>query len=468
MRGSGGVERMVLPEGFGQLLPEVSVPPPGPASRDMARRLSRVESRNVTHLTPTFPVFWEAARGSNVLDVDGNVYLDLTGAFGVSVAGHGNPAVVEEIRSQSGRLVHGMGDVHPPARKVELMEALARLAPWPDSRVILGSSGSESVEAALKTALMATGRPGIVAFQGAYHGLTLGALATTERGLFREPFRDRLYPGVGFVPFPDPLRMGPDAGEVCLEALARSLGEGVGGHPVGAVILEPIQGRAGVRIPPRGFLAEVARLTREGGAILIFDEIFTGLGRTGTFFACEAEEVVPDLLCLGKGLGGGLPLSACLGPAKVMDAWPPSGGEAIHTSTFLGHPLACAAGMALLDSLEGEGLVERSAAVGETLLRDLRDGLRRVGPVAEVRGRGLFLGIEMADTGTLAPLEGAAVAVAEAALGRGILVLPAGNAGHVLELSPPLTITDRQVGWVTGELVELVETTLRSPRLRPR
>jgi 4-aminobutyrate aminotransferase-like enzyme len=423
----------------------------------MARRLSRVESRNITHLTPSFPVFWEEARGANVRDVDGNVYLDLTGAFGVSVAGHGNPAVTEEIRDQSGRLVHGMGDVHPPSRKVEFLEALARVAPWPESRAILGSSGSEAVEAALKTALLATGKPGIVAFEGSYHGLTLGSLATTEWEDFRAPFRERLYAGVRFVPYPDPFRVGPEAGSQSLDALARVLRAGAGGDGIGAVIVEPIQGRAGVRIPPRGFLAGLARLAREAGALVIFDEIFTGLGRTGSLFACLDEGVLPDLLCLGKGLGGGLPLSACLGPPEVMDAWPPSGGEAIHTSTFLGHPLACAAGLALLAELERGGLVERSREMGLELLQGLSRGLADVPEVAEVRGRGLFLGIELAEPNTRAPLSGAAVEVAEELLRHGILALPAGQAGHVLELSPPLILERAQLDWALPTLVGILK-----------
>jgi len=349
-----------------------------------------------------------------------------------------------------------MGDVHPPARKVEFLEALCRLGPWPESRAILGSSGSEAVEAALKTALLASGKPGIVAFEGAYHGLTMGSLATTDRGTFRGPFRDRLYPGVRFVPFPDPVRRGPEAGAGSLAALAEALQAGVGGDEIGCVILEPIQGRAGVRIPPPGFLREVARLTRDAGALLIFDEIFTGLGRTGSLFACLHEDVLPDLLCVGKGLGGGLPLSACLGPPGVMKAWPPSEGEAIHTSTFLGHPLACTAGLASLRVLEGEGLVARSARVGAGLLRELREGLSEVPHVVDVRGRGLFIGLEMADPGTLEPLVGSAVTLAEAALRRGILVLPAGAKGHVLELSPPLVLTDEQARWAAAEMVDLV------------
>jgi 4-aminobutyrate aminotransferase-like enzyme len=446
--------------GFGSLLPEILAPPPGPRSLEMSRRLARVESRNVTHLTPTFPVFWESARGANVRDVDGNVFLDLTGAFGVSVAGHGNPLITQEIRDQAGRLVHGMGDVHPPAGKVEFLEALARIVPWEDSRTILGSSGSEAVEAALKTALLATGRPGIVAFEGAYHGLTLGSLAVTEREDFREPFRERLYPGVRFVPFPESLRMGSGAASQSLDAFAEVMDEGAGGEGIGAVIVEPIQGRAGVRVPPRGFLRDLASLVRGAGALLIFDEIFTGLGRTGSLLACLQEDVVPDLLCLGKGLGGGLPLSACVGPRDVMEAWPLSGGEALHTSTFLGHPLACAAGRSLLMELEGGDLVSRSRELGLEVVRGLRDRLDGVREVAEVRGRGLFVGVELADPGTLEPLDGAASVVAERALGRGILVLPAGRVGHVLELSPPLVITRDQLRWATGELGGIIRETV--------
>jgi len=220
--------------------------------------------------------------------------------------------------------------------------------------------------------------------------------------------------------------------------------------------VEPIQGRAGVRIPPRGFLAGLVRLVREAGALVIFDEIFTGLGRTGSLFACLDEGVLPDLLCLGKGLGGGLPLSACLGPPEVMDAWPPSGGEAIHTSTFLGHPLACAAGLALLAELERGGLVDRSRELGLELLKGLSQGLADVPEVAEVRGRGLFLGIELADPETKAPLSGAAVALAEEVLRHGILILPAGRAGHILELSPPLTLERAQMDWAVPTLVGIV------------
>jgi len=448
-----------LAEDLGGLLPRIQSPPPGPRSLEMAERLSRVESRNVTHLTPDFPVFWEEARGANVRDVDGNIYLDLTGAFGVSMAGHTSPAVVEGIRDQAGRLIHGMGDVHPPAKKVEFLEALAALGPWPDSRTILGSSGSEAVEAALKTALLVTGRPGILAFEGAYHGLTSGPLAATYREDFRGPFLSRLYKGVRFAPFPDS-RDGDRAVKKSLDKVRWILQEGDGGDEVGAVIIEPIQGRAGVRIPPPGYLEALADLTWNEKALLIFDEIFTGLGRTGALFAFLHEGVVPDLLCLGKGLGGGLPLSACVGPARIMNAWPPTRGEAIHTSTFLGNPLSCAAGLSFLQELRKGELVARSETMGRKLLTLLTTSLAEIPEVSEVRGKGLFVGVDLRHPGTNTPIKGVAVRAATLALREGILVLPAGAAGHVLELSPPLVISEEQLDWAVPRLKKVIEKAL--------
>ena len=448
-----------MAEDLGTLLPRVQLPVPGPESLDMARRLSVVESRNVTHLTSESPVFWEEARGANVRDVDGNVFLDLTGAFGVSAAGHGPDGVVDGIQEQAGRLIHGMGDVQPPAKKLEFLEALAGLGPWPDSRAILGSSGTEAVEAAMKTALLATGKPGVLAFEGAYHGLTLGSLAATHREDFRGPFLSRLYEGVRFAPFPD-RHDDQRSIERGLDKVRWLLREGDGGDEMGAVIIEPIQGRAGVRIPPPGYLQALAELVWDAKALLIFDEIFTGLGRTGALFAFQHEGVVPDILCLGKGLGGGLPLSACVGPAKIMDAWPPSRGEAIHTSTFLGNPLSCAAGLAFLEELERGQLVTRSRILGEKLLKRLAANLAEVPGVGEVRGRGLFIGVDLRNPSTGKPLKGAAARAANLALQEGLLVLPAGEYGQVLELSPPLVVTEEQLEWAVPRLVDAIRRAL--------
>lgn len=440
---------------LGALLPQISTAVPGPRSMALAERLRGVESRNVTHLSPHFPVFWEEAAGANVRDVDGNVYLDFTGAFGVSMAGHAHPAITARIRRQSETLTHGMGDVHPSALKVELLERLAALSPWPDARGVLASTGSEAVEIALKTAELATGRSGILSFEGAYHGLTLGSLAATARSDFREPFRRRLFEGVVFAPFP----AGGGMAHV-LTVVEEALNQGApAGHPIGAVIVEPIQGRAGVRIPAEGFLAALVELARRAGAMVIFDEIFTGFGRTGSMFAFQHEGVAPDLLCVGKALGGGLPLSACLGSERIMSAWPESTGEALHTSTFLGHPLSCAAALAFLDVLAEENLVERADALGGEIAGRLRHQLEGVVGVGEVRGRGLLIGIELASAGGQ-PLEGGGAAVASAALTSGLLTLPAGEAGHVVELAPPATMTSEQAEVGVGLLAAAIRSVL--------
>lgn len=431
--------------------------PTDSANRDLAERLSRVESRNVTFLRPP-PPFWTEAEGATVRDAAGNTYLDFTGAFGVALAGHRHPLVGERIAAQARRLVHGMGDIHPPAVKVEFLEALAALMPWPETRTLLGLSGSDAVEAALKTAQLATGRLGIIAFEGSYHGLTLGALATTHREHFRRPFTNRLARHVHFVRFPSSVR----AAEGVLSEIGALL-SGDAAVPVGAVLVEPIQGRAGVRIPPAGFLARLAEQARAAGALLIADEIFTGMGRTGELLACDHDRVVPDLVCLGKALGGGMPLSACSGPREVMDAWPASSGEAVHTSTFQGHPLGCAAGLGFLAALEAEDLAGRARRLGALALDYLTAKLAGRENVREVRGRGLMLGVELrvpgsaaadaagaaTDAGSAADATcadmGTAAAVARRALDRRLIVLPAGARSEVIELTPPATMSEREL-----------------------
>ena len=393
---------------------------PGPRSEALAARLAAVESRNVTLLSPTPPIFWERAAGSNVWDVDGNRFVDLTAALGVANVGHAHPRVVAAIAEQSDRLLHAMGDVQPPAVKVELLEALARCFPGGGpTRAVLGSSGSDAVECALKTALVASGRPGVVAFEGAYHGLGFGALDTTWRPLFRNAFSARLPGQSAFARF-------GDAGDV--KRAASTLDA-----PVGAVLVEPIQGRGGDRIPPDGFLSELRELCDAEGWLLIDDEIYTGFGRTGRWFACEHEGVVPDLLCVAKGLASGMPISACIGRAELMDAWPESGGEALHTQTFLGHPPGCAAALASIAVIEEEKLVERSAENGALALARLRRNLEDVAGVADVRGRGLMLAVECEDPSL-------AARACEGALARGVIALRSGDLSQVISLTPPLSI----------------------------
>lgn len=434
---------------FEPLLPDLVTEVPGPASRALATRLRAVENPNVTFLAPdgSFPVFWERARGSNVWDADGNRFIDLTAAFGVAGCGHAHPRVVAALAEQAGRLLHGMGDVHPSAVKVALCERLAALAPGDLAGVTLGSNGADAVEAALKGALLRTGRPGVIAFEGGYHGLTGAALEVTSFAKFRDPFGAMLTGRATFLPYPDPLR--PPGGVASAEVGAHVLGlvrerlADRSSPPVGAIIVEPLQGRGGEVVPPPGFLAGLRELADGRDVLLIVDEIYTGLGRTGALWACDHEGVVPDLLCVGKALTGGMPLSACLGRPGAMAGWPTSTGEAIHTSTFLGHPGACAAALASLDVLIGEDLPTRARVLGERAARRLRERLAGVAAVADVRGRGLMLGVDLVRDG--APDPAAAVAVMGGALRRGVIVLPSGRFGNVIALSPPLTIAEAQL-----------------------
>jgi len=402
------------------LPPDLLTPVPGPLSRQLAERLAAVECRNITCLEPDAPIFWERAAGANVWDVDGNRFIDVTAAFAVANTGHCHPRVVAAVQDQADRLMHGMGDVHPPAVKVDLLEALVRRFPGGGpARAVLVSSGSDAVETALKTALLATGRAGVVAFDGAYHGLGLGALDVTARPAFREPFADRLPAATSFARYGE--------AESVREA-ART-----GPRAVGAVLVEPIQGRGGERIPPDGFLAELRRICDEEGWLLIVDEIFTGFGRTGRWFACEHDGVVPDLLCVGKGMASGMPISACIGRAEVMDAWPPSSGEALHTQTFLGHPPGCAAALAALAVIEEEKLVEHAARTGELALAHLRERLEGRSGIVEVRGRGLVIAVECSTP------ELASMACARA-LRNGVIALLSGDEGRVIAITPPLCI----------------------------
>lgn len=414
-------------------LPRIVTPPPGPRSRALSARLGELEAPGVNTLFAGQPsILWEEAHGATVRDVDGNLYLDLTSGFGVAAVGHAHPEVVRAVREQSEHLLHGLGDVHAHPKRVELAERLVRLAPVDDPQVFFSISGAEAVEIALKTAVAATGRSGIVAFEPSYHGLTLGALAVTSRPAFRAPFRALLHPQVRRLPF----GCAPER----IEEILRT-GE------IAAAIVEPVVGREGVLVPPPGWLAALADLCRAAGTALIADEIFTGFGRTGTLFAVEAEGVRPDLLCCGKALGGGLPIAAVVGRRALFRVWK-TPGEALHTATFLANPLACAAALAVLDVLEREDLPARAARLGAVVgARCAAWRERFPETVAAVRGRGLLWGVELASADL-------AKRWTREALQRGVLLLAGGPEGKVAQLVPPLTIAEEQLTAALGLLEE--------------
>lgn len=425
------------------------VAPPGPMSRALsaklaavecpafdARRESRAEKSGADHA----PIVYASARGANVLDVDGNRYVDLAAGFGALLLGHAPKRVARAIEAQGTRLWLALGDVYSADVKVALCERLAKLFPEPGARVMLGLSGADAVTAALKTAVLATGRSGVVSFHGSYHGLSHGPLAAC--GLsedFRAPFSAQLGTRVDFLAYP--------TNEAQLETTRMELGAAFDRGGIGCVLVEPILGRGGCVVPPAGFLAMLRDACDAGGALLVADEIWTGLGRSGSILASVESGAVPDLVCLGKGLGGGLPISACIGRGQAFAAWGARGGTAIHTATHFGAPLACAAALATLDAIASETLEARAREVGERWIDALRDQTRGRGVVA-VRGRGLMVGVEL-EGGA-----GRALAVTRALLARGYIVLTGGVRGDVLTLTPPLTIDEPLLGAFASTLAE--------------
>ncbi|MDP2313756.1 MAG: aspartate aminotransferase family protein [Pseudomonadota bacterium] len=413
----------------GDDLPLLRTAVPGPVSRAWVDRLARHECPAITArrarravaigAADTDPIVWDEAVGANVQDADGNVFVDLCSGFGVASVGHRHPAVVAAGQAQLARLPHAMGDAFPDVRRIELLERLTAATGM--DRVIFGSSGSDAVEAALKTARVATGRGRILAFTGGYHGLAAAPLAAIGYHVraFRDPFADMLGQHVDLAPW------GGD-----LPAL----------QPYAAVLVEPVQGRGGMREPPAGWLEGLHAAARAAGALVIHDEIYAGLGRTGTFLAGRALR--PDLLCVGKALGGGFPISACLGTSAAMDAWGASTGEAIHTQTFLGNPVGCAMALAVLDVIEREGLVARAATEGAWFA----DALAGVPGVRAITGRGLMLGVHLDDS----------LGVTRRMLERGYIVLPCGERAEALGLTPPLTTSRAQLAGAVAALKECV------------
>jgi len=403
---------------------------PGSRTGELSPALREFESQGVTALGSEFPVFWESASGANVYDVDGNCYLDLTAAFGVANTGHTNPYVASAIADQAVRLMHSMGDVHPTEVKVQLLKKLAEITPDGISKTYLCSTGAEAVEAALKTAMLATGKPAAAAFVGAYHGLSIGALEVCGIEKFRTPFLSALPNKTLFFNY-------PDASAGANSAIAEMRTALKARADIGALIIEPIQGRGGTIVPPKSFLPALRTLCDELHLVLIFDEIYTGFGRTGFMFACEYESVVPDILCIGKAMANGFPISACIGKAQIMDAWAPSQGEALHTSTYLGNPMGCAAALANLGEIERLRLPARARQIGLGLAARM-DAIGNQPNIVEARGRGLMWGIELKDAKT-------ADAVVKAGLKKGLILLQSGVGGNVLSITPPLTITEKQL-----------------------
>lgn len=403
----------------------------------------------------------------HVWDVEGKRYLDLTAAFGVAACGHAPREIVQAGTHQMRTLMHAMGDVHPHKAKANLACELSRwtFERWSRTtkdtspklhggKVIFCNSGFEAVESALKTAHLATGRQGVIAFESGYHGLGYGALSVTHRKHFRGGFLRQLKQFGKFAPFP--------TSESEATTSLTNVESWLKKHSIGAVILEPIQSRGGLRIPPPDFLKQLRVLCDDYGACLILDEIYTGFGRTGKWFACEHDSVLPDLICLGKALTGGFPMSACVGRSELMDkAWPPSKGEAIHTSTYLGHPVGCAMALAQLKQLKALKLAQAAKRNGRLWLRLLQQTFEPWADRVISRGRGLMLGIEIRDK-QRKPDGNTVIRWTKELLQNGIIVLPEGDHGEVLGISPPLIISEKEMQLATRKLLQSFKKVIQS------
>ena len=424
---------------------------PGPRAAGLIERLRAVEGAGPRTGSGEPPLVVASGSGSTLVDPDGRRYIDLYASFAAANLGHAHPEVTDAIVAQAPRLTHASSAFVTEGR-VAFEEELLAIAPRGLDRVLLGISGADANDTAVKLARSLTGRREVVAFSGGYLGRAGGVVGLNGKVAYRT--RVGREPEAHFFPFPATYRWphGPasEAGALVLSLLGDALGSGASGiGPVAAIVVEPVQGNAGVVIPPDGFLAGLRELADRHGALLIFDEIQSGFGRTGRLWAAEHWAVTPDLMTVGKGIGGGLALSAVVGRASAMRHWEPG----THTATFLANALNLAAGRAALAVMTRDRLWERSAELGEALLRRLRGQLAAAPRVGEIRGLGLFVGIElMVDRDASAPDPAAAARIRRRCLERGVVVGIGGPAESVIKLCPPLTIDEADL-WPAVDIV---------------
>ncbi|HET7009301.1 MAG TPA: acetyl ornithine aminotransferase family protein [Anaerolineales bacterium] len=427
---------------------------PGPKARAFLERDRAVISPSYPRSTP---FVMDHGRGSEVWDVDGNRYVDFAAGIAVASTGHSHPKVVEAITHQAQKFLHISSDYYHP-KWVELSEKLAEIAPFEEpAKVFLGNSGAEAVEGAIKLARHHTGRTQFIGFYGSFHGRTMGALAfTSSKPLYRRGFLP-VMGGVAHVPFPDPYRpiLGASGADGDYgETVVRYIEDVVLGHAVppdecAAVLVEPIQGEGGYIVPPDGFFPALRRLCDKYGILLIVDEVQSGVGRTGKWWAVQHWDVEPDIVCAAKGIASGVPLGATIARDSVMD-WP----KGAHGNTYGGNPLACAASLATLDLIEKE-MMANAADMGEYTLDALAEIQCRHPSVGHVRGKGLMIGLELVkNRETKEAAHDLRERVVDRAFSHGLLLLGCGDS--TIRIAPPLSISRSQV----DEGLQILEASL--------
>ncbi|MBB6627601.1 4-aminobutyrate--2-oxoglutarate transaminase [Nocardioides sp. KIGAM211] len=409
---------------------------PGPESRRLMARKSAAVAAGVG---TTMPVFAVRAGGGIVVDVDGNRLIDLGSGIAVTSVGASAPRVVEAVQEQVAAFTHTCFMVTPYEGYVGVAETLNRLTPGDhDKRTALFNSGAEAVENAVKISRSHTGRQAIVVFDHAYHGRTNLTMAMTAKDM---PYKHGFGPFAGEVyraPLSYPYRDGSTAGVTAAARAIDVIEKEVGAANLACIVIEPIQGEGGFIEPATGFLPALVAWCRANGVVFVADEVQTGFARTGDWFACDREGVVPDLIVTAKGIAGGLPLSAVTGRAEIMDA-AHAGGLG---GTYGGNPLACAAALAAIETIEAEDLVGRAREIEELVLARLRRIEGQDGRIGDVRGRGAMIAVELVEAGTDVPDPDLARTVASAAHRQGVIVLTCGTYGNVLRFLPPLSISD--------------------------
>jgi 4-aminobutyrate aminotransferase/(S)-3-amino-2-methylpropionate transaminase len=412
---------------------------PGPASRELLERRQRIVARGLSHV---LPVFVTAAGGGVIIDVDGNSLIDFGSGIAVTSVGNSAELVVDRVTEQVARFTHTCFMVVPYEGYLVVCDELNRVTPGDyDKRSALFNSGAEAVENAVKIARHATGRNAVVVFDHAYHGRTNLTMAMTAKNM---PYKQGFGPFAGEVyrvPMAYPFRWpgGPAACQAdALDVITSLIHAQVGEQNVAAVVIEPIQGEGGFVVPPDGFLPGLAEFCREHGIVFVADEIQTGFCRTGDWFACDYEGVVPDLITTAKGIAGGLPLAGVTGRAELMDAVHPGG----LGGTFGGNPVACAAAIGAIETMGKEDLPAAARRIGDVMLPRLRRLADAHPVIGDVRGRGAMLAVELVKPGTLEPDAAAAAQVAKSCHAAGLVVLTCGTFGNVLRFLPPLVISE--------------------------
>jgi len=439
-------------------LPQLLSGLPGPRARQIIERDKKVLSPSYTR---PYPLVVSRGEGAMVEDVDGNRFLDFNAGIAVVATGHCHPTVVEAIQQQAARLIHMSGTDFYYENMVTLAEKLAALAPGGgERRVYFGNSGTEAIEAAIKMARYATRRDKFIAFLGAFHGRTMGSLSLTASKAVQRRGFSPLLSGVTHIPYAYCYRCAygktPDSCAVeCAKVIEEQLIKTIlPADEVAAIVLEPVQGEGGYIVPPQKFFDELARIAKRFGMLLVFDEVQSGMGRTGKMWAAEHFNASPDILAVAKGIASGMPLSATIARAEVM-SWPPGA----HASTFGGNPVACAAGLVTVELLEKE-LIANAARIGGYIMDRLRDWPARFPIVGDVRGLGLMIGIELVrDQKTRERAPVARNRVLELAFERGLLVLGAGE--NSIRLCPPLVITRDQAAFAVDVLEECLKIAIQ-------